>query len=343
MKVIRLLLFVLLLFHLACQNERTPIDSYNEDLETTAYILNRCMKDESFRAYADTTYLISEIWTRGYFSDYIPLPKISSIQYNPTEYAENILKKRQYFNSAGFTLKGYKANIFLTYKEDTAYWVRELNYVLDLDKIPLDVQLKNYRKNDIDKSSLDILGLCPEAIFNLSISKQIEVRGKYFECEPNFVSRLVLVKDKQVIYKADSLTRFEFMRRNWPATIQINDTGFKVLLEFNSGNRKNRILMLEYGKNKLLRIDTIPLFTKPPSDIDNDGNNEFAAAFDYYPQNMDFIPYEPIICYERTLKGLYLDTAATRKINLELWGTFLGMERSKETRIPFNPKALQFE
>jgi hypothetical protein len=72
-------------------------------------------------------------------------------------------------------------------------------------------------------------------------------------------------------------------------------------------------------------------------DIDNDGIIEFTGTlYDFDQIDNDSVQYNPILCYENGIKGIQIDTSATKIINQQIWGKFYGINPIDTLMLPDN-------
>lgn len=174
----------------------------------------------------------------------------------------------------------------------------------------------------------DTADKCPTKEFTKTVGKY-EIKAQYAECESDWKSRLTIVAENKIIYKADSLMEFEFKEHSWPDYYKISDNKNQIFLEVNDRPYSNYIVCLTIVDYKVTTIDKFHLFEYDPRDFDNDGLLEYAGfplTIEGYTNDSTY--YNPIYYVEKGPNGFSIDTVLTKLVNTRLYGEFLGLDSS---------------
>jgi hypothetical protein len=153
-----------------------------------------------------------------------------------------------------------------------------------------------------------------------------DITAQYVACEPNWKTRLAILNGQKVVYRADSLTDFEFKEHSWPDYLKISENKDQLLLEVNDRPYSNYILCLTIVDDVLVSSDTFHLFQHDPKDFDGDGLLEYAGfplTVEGYTKDSTY--YNPICYIEKGPNGFQLDTVLAKAVNIKLYGEFLGL------------------
>lgn len=170
--------------------------------------------------------------------------------------------------------------------------------------------------NQVQKNKLGNLSIIDLGYeFKLSFSEK-EDFGSF-----KTYSKIKIFFHDHVVYR-DSTTEFEISDK-YPAIRKIRDK-FEILLFVNDRPSIEKLEMLIIAKGKVLKKELLPNFAMSPRDIDNDGVLELVGIMSYYEMYENSMPYDPILAYEYTNKGIKIDTIETKKINTRVYGKFYG-------------------
>ncbi len=137
-----------------------------------------------------------------------------------------------------------------------------------------------------------------------------------------------------VIYMDSSLTEYEFGDKKYPIVFPLGRHKFEVLVEVNDRPNKNYLKLFRIESNKLIAVEQLPTFISYPSDLDSDGEIEYAGFWDYPQVSGDETAYNPILYYQLTDDGLKLDSTLTIEKNTVIYGKFSGYKFTEAVIVP---------
>ena len=171
--------------------------------------------------------------------------------------------------------------------------------------------------------------------FKKNLTNEIVVTGLIDSEEPDYVFSLKCQINGKVVYKADSLTEFEFDKKFYPLVTQIGPNKFELLLEQNERPSKNLILHLVIENSKVVSNKLIPSFDS--SFINSNNQRVYCGIYDYNQENeLKRVSYIPTLFFIDSKQGLLLDSNRTILYNKKVWGKFYGF--SPNHNLSLTPK-----
>ncbi|NNV58032.1 hypothetical protein [Limnovirga soli] len=159
--------------------------------------------------------------------------------------------------------------------------------------------------------------------FKKKLTNEIVVTGLIDTEVPDYVFNMKCEINGKVIYKADSLTEFEFVQKNYPIVSQIGPNKFQLLLEQNERPNKNLILDLVIENSKIVSKTVIPSFDS--TFINSNNQRVYCGVYDYNQEDEHKrFSYIPTLFFINSKNGLSLDSNTTISYNKKVWGKFYG-------------------
>lgn len=138
----------------------------------------------------------------------------------------------------------------------------------------------------------------------------------------------------------DTSTLYCLFDSLYPMLIETRPEEYELLLETDNRPQISHVNRIQIKKNKITRIEKLPIFECRDINLDNDKMLEFAGVLNFPDLGDDFGPYAPILYYELTSEGIFLDTKLTIEKNKFIYGNFYGYEYSEKYKFPLNSNKL---
>jgi hypothetical protein len=137
----------------------------------------------------------------------------------------------------------------------------------------------------------------------------------------------------------DSLEfEFGYGFRIYPSVTKLLDENeFEIAIEVNDRPNKNYLLLLTVEENSVVKTRQVPTFITAPINLDNDEKIEVAGFWNYaqiWGKDDQLTAYNPIIYYELTENGLFVDSSLTEEQNKNIYGSFEGYQFSETIEMP---------
>jgi hypothetical protein len=171
--------------------------------------------------------------------------------------------------------------------------------------------------------------------FKKNLTNEIVVTGLIDTEGPDYVFSMKCQINGKVVYKADSLTEFEFDKKAYPIVTQIGPKKFQLLLEQNERPSKNLILHLVIENSKIVSKKLIPSFDS--SFINSNNQRVYCGIYDNNQEDEHKrVSYIPTLFFIDSKKGFLLDSNRTVLYNKKVWGKFYGF--NPNYKLSLNPK-----
>ena len=171
--------------------------------------------------------------------------------------------------------------------------------------------------------------------FKKNLTASIVVTGLIDNEGPDYVFNLKCMINGKIIYKADSLTEFEFDKKTYPVVSQIGPNKFQLLLEQNERPNKNLILDLIIENSKVVSKMIIPSFDS--SFINSNNQKIYCGIYDYNQEDEHKrVSYMPTLFFIDSKNGISLDSNRTISYNKKVWGKFYGF--TPNNKLNLKPK-----
>ncbi len=154
--------------------------------------------------------------------------------------------------------------------------------------------------------------------------------------KPYFKSLHIIV-NRTPVWSSDSSTIFTNRNGVLPIVRDLKEAGTEILIGYSERFRQDKIILLTFFNEQLVRQDTLPMFDKNHQDMDKDGLIEFRGKLGYFPSYCrlcDSTYYNPELSYEMTDIGFILDSLETRRWIMQNYGEFHGYKASSEIVVP---------
>ncbi len=183
-------------------------------------------------------------------------------------------------------------------------------------------------QSNIDKQVQKILKLYSD--FEIKVGQKED-----FEKFETYTLFILTHKNKQ-LYLDTSLTEYEFGDKLYPIVRQLDKETFEILVEVNDRPSKNYLKYFKVHQDKIVSIAKLPTFISKASNLDTDGNLEFAGFWDWgenWGEKGLLTSYNPLVYYELKRNGITLDSSLTIRKNKEIYGKFYGFKYNEKVRI----------
>jgi hypothetical protein len=150
----------------------------------------------------------------------------------------------------------------------------------------------------------------------------------------NTFNPVALYLDNKLIF-ADS-TREYLFNNIYPKLLQGIDGSFQVLFEADNRPDLQTLKKITISADGSVSIADIPYFAWDTLDLDRDGKPEFSGYLTGIQSFNDTAAYNPLLVYELTGNGIFLDTIATIKKNKSIWGNFYGFKFDENILLKFS-------
>lgn len=209
--------------------------------------------------------------------------------------------------------------------------IQTLTLLLTLTTTAALGNIRNLSASDDDESSIKIVKSAELTDgFKLELGHEKEY--------PSFKSYgyvRLLHNGKKVF--SDSTYEYESPIKLSPLVVQAGNNEFEVLLEVSDRPNKSYLKRLFISSDKVVKEDKLPTFIALPSDLNGDGQEEYAGYWAFnetWGENHEMTDYNPILYYTITKEGLKINKDYTRKQNDAIFGSFYGYEYSQDIDIP---------
>lgn len=159
-----------------------------------------------------------------------------------------------------------------------------------------------------------------------------------------FYRNLKVLHQSDTIF-ADSTTAYYTNYGLLPIVRHLDNGKTEVLLGFVSDNDfQIDMLQMMFSPQKLLSIDTLPMFDGNHFDYDEDGQVEFSGflgGFPTYCFDCDSDYYRPKLFYEMSLEGMAFDSIATKMWVEQTYGGFYGFTPDSSRVLPITSQNLK--
>lgn len=147
------------------------------------------------------------------------------------------------------------------------------------------------------------------------------------------------IKNKKIY--SDTINLFTDNKSTLPSVRTIANNQYEILLGMTQGYTHSMILRLIANKNRVLHLDTLPIFDGTYKNLDNDIAPEFGGfitPFKEYCQDCELSYYNPMLIYELNDKGLLFDEDATYSWIMKHYGVFHGFKAQPNLIVPLQHK-----
>ena len=136
------------------------------------------------------------------------------------------------------------------------------------------------------------------------------------------------------ILKFDSMTEFE-VTRGYPEGISHSGI-YSLNLYLNDRPLRDKIVSISIKNNRVMKIDTLPLFPMYPFSIDSTHIDYVAWIRDLYEISDNKIPYSPVLFYRCDSGSFIFDKDLTKSVNAKIYGKYYGAQYSEKHEFPLN-------
>jgi hypothetical protein len=149
--------------------------------------------------------------------------------------------------------------------------------------------------------------------------------------------RATLLRHGQLIFR-DDLNEFQ-VSGEYPQLIPVED-GYEIILQNKISPYLSNLLALSIREDKVISVQRLPLPLLPLQDIDDDGRAEgFGLVEEYIEIDAENITYSPVIAWERGPEGIQIDSVASAKLTLMVFGQYNGLEPKPRVTCPCRKRA----
>lgn len=152
-------------------------------------------------------------------------------------------------------------------------------------------------------------------------------------------SSLSISHQGKEIYRKNSLTEYQFINKQYPIVLKNSDYDYQILVEMNDRPNIDKTILFHIKNDKVVNLDTLPMFYGKAKNYDRDNNLEYAGTWDYGEEwqgknGETVVAYSPILIYEISSGILVFDSVTTKAINIEIYGKYYGSKYNESIEIP---------
>jgi hypothetical protein len=123
----------------------------------------------------------------------------------------------------------------------------------------------------------------------------------------------------------DDLNEFQ-VSGEYPKLVPVKD-GYELILQNKVSPFLSNLLALSIRGNRVISVQRLPMPMLRPQDVDNDGQLEaFGLIEEYIEIDEENITYSPVIAWQIGPKEVGIDSVASAKLTMMVFGQYNGLE-----------------